>query len=101
MLSHIIHQTYIQIYIYICIFCVVVVDLSLFRYTGSSVGLGDLYENEYLDKQREEKGDGGSAASDALSKQHMEIDILFRKLNNKLDALSNFHYTPSINDIHE
>lgn len=54
----------------------------------SKVGLGDLYEQEYL------KQIGAVEEEDKAKESHQEIRLLFAKLCHKLDALANFHYTP-------
>ncbi|KAJ1677375.1 U3 snoRNP protein, partial [Spiromyces aspiralis] len=54
--------------------------------------LAEAYESEYLKQQA---GDSYVHPSDEkLDKQHQEIDAMFRTLCVKLDALSNFHFTP-------
>lgn len=57
--------------------------------TKSKKGLGELYEEEYL-RQTSASGEKTEKENPA----HAEISALFRKLCYKLDALSNFHYTP-------
>ncbi len=62
----------------------------------SSKSLAELYEDEY--QQAKETADGAPARvseSDAkLAKEHTEIEGLFNEVFNKLDALSNAHFTP-------
>lgn len=54
--------------------------------------LADMYEDDFVRKQAgAEKVD---ARDEALEKEHEEISDLFKTLCHKLDALSNFHYTP-------
>ncbi|KAI7897800.1 U3 small nucleolar ribonucleoprotein complex, subunit Mpp10 [Cokeromyces recurvatus] len=54
--------------------------------------LAEIYEDEYMHKQgNQEKKD---ARDEALEKEHEEITEMFKTLCYKLDALSNFHYTP-------
>jgi U3 small nucleolar RNA-associated protein MPP10 len=54
--------------------------------------LADMYEDDFVRKQAgSEKVD---ARDEALEKEHDEITDLFKTLCHKLDALSNFHYTP-------
>lgn len=54
--------------------------------------LADMYEDDFVHKQAgSEKVD---ARDEALEKDHAEISDLFNTLCHKLDALSNFHYTP-------
>lgn len=52
----------------------------------SKKSLAQIYEDEYVGAPNEK--------DTALSKAHAEIDTLFNNLFTKLDALSNFHYTP-------
>lgn len=62
----------------------------------SSKSLAQLYEDEF--QQAKENADGAPARiseSDAkLDKEHREIEGLFNDIFNKLDALSNAHFTP-------
>ncbi|XP_062616341.1 U3 small nucleolar ribonucleoprotein protein MPP10-like [Saccostrea cucullata] len=53
----------------------------------SKISLGEVYEQEYLKQQKEE----GEEKTDP---QHEEIKSMMQSLFVKLDALSNFHYTP-------
>ncbi|KAI8636296.1 U3 small nucleolar ribonucleoprotein complex, subunit Mpp10 [Parasitella parasitica] len=54
--------------------------------------LADMYEDDFVRKQAgQEKKD---VRDEALEKEHDEISNLFSTLCHKLDALSNFHYTP-------
>ncbi|KAL7315303.1 U3 snoRNP protein, variant 2 [Mucor circinelloides] len=54
--------------------------------------LADMYEDDFVRKQAgQEKKD---ARDEALEKEHDEISDMFKTLCHKLDALSNFHYTP-------
>jgi U3 small nucleolar RNA-associated protein MPP10 len=58
----------------------------------SKQSLSEMYEDDFMRKQTgEEKKD---ARDEALEKEHDEITDLFKTLCYKLDALSNFHYTP-------
>ena len=52
----------------------------------SKKSLSALYEEEYTKQE----------VPDKLLKEHEEINRLYQKLVNKLDALSNFHYTPKL-----
>lgn len=54
----------------------------------SKKGLGELYEEEYLRQTTT------AEKSDKTNPKHEEVSALFKKLCFKLDALSNFHYTP-------
>lgn len=56
----------------------------------SKVGLGEIYEQEYLQKVM------GAEKEDPLKEKHDEIDKIFRSVCAKLDALSNFNFTPKI-----
>jgi U3 small nucleolar RNA-associated protein MPP10 len=67
----------------------------------SKVGLGDVYEQDYLRKQQEAaagtNGESQSKSTDAAAAanpKHDEIRKLMQSLFIKLDALSNFHFTP-------
>jgi len=53
--------------------------------------LSEVYENEYL---RQTAGEHQSEKELELEKRHQEIDELFKKLCQNLDALSNWHYAP-------
>lgn len=58
----------------------------------SKKSLADLYEDDFV---RQKSGDQYKDARDeALEKEHEEIKDMFKTLCHKLDALSNFHYTP-------
>lgn len=54
----------------------------------SKKGLGELYEEEYMEKAM------GVVKESAEDKLKTEIRGLFKTLCGKLDALSNFHFTP-------
>ncbi len=54
----------------------------------SQVGLGEVYEKEYLRLALGVEGESAEAKAKA------EMAALFRRLCTKLDALSNFHFTP-------
>ncbi|RUP11984.1 Mpp10 protein-domain-containing protein, partial [Jimgerdemannia flammicorona] len=58
----------------------------------SKKSLAENYEDDYV----KETTVGGIAneKDKVLKKEHQEIDNMFRDLCQKLDALSNFHYTP-------
>ncbi|KAK3098861.1 hypothetical protein FSP39_023805 [Pinctada imbricata] len=53
----------------------------------SKQSLGEIYEQEYLKQQKEEE-------EDKEYPDHTEIKDMMKSLFIKLDALSNFHYTP-------
>lgn len=55
----------------------------------SKKSLAEIYEEEYLKKQKEEK-----EAGEEELEEHKEIKERMDKLFMKLDALSNYHYTP-------
>ncbi len=59
----------------------------------SEVGLGEIYEREYMDMVRVKEG-MGTAADEKLQAQHASIATLFAALCHSLDSLSNFHFTP-------
>ncbi|RHY26147.1 hypothetical protein DYB32_007844 [Aphanomyces invadans] len=54
----------------------------------SKEGLGEIYEKEYM------KTAMGFEDNSELKKEQEEIDVMFQKLCWKLDALTNFHFTP-------
>lgn len=60
----------------------------------SKVGLGDVYEKEFLKQQEIAEGLVSGESKEVVNPQHTEIKKLMEKLFIKLDALSNFHYTP-------
>eukprot|EP00041_Stephanoeca_diplocostata_P022688 m.543521 g.543521 ORF g.543521 m.543521 type:complete len:667 (-) comp22129_c2_seq1:676-2676(-) len=62
----------------------------------SSVGLGDIYADEF---QRKANNITTSAAEEKLSKEHEEIDGLLGSLYQQLNALTNFNYTPRAAEI--
>ncbi|KIS69084.1 uncharacterized protein UMAG_03062 [Mycosarcoma maydis] len=62
----------------------------------SAKSLAELYEEEYQAARGADGGDGAPMAeADAkLAKEHEEITKLYDDIFNKLDALSNAHFTP-------
>jgi U3 small nucleolar RNA-associated protein MPP10 len=64
----------------------------------SKIGLGQIYENEYMEKNT---SSSKSSNTDKLDANKEEIKELFNIINKQLDALSHFHYTPKpvVNDI--
>ncbi|CAI5722918.1 unnamed protein product [Peronospora effusa] len=54
----------------------------------SKEGLGEIYEKEYM------KTAMGFEADDESKQDQEEIDVMFKSLCWKLDALSNYHFTP-------
>ncbi|CAK4616964.1 unnamed protein product [Aphanomyces euteiches] len=54
----------------------------------SKEGLGEIYEKEYM------KTAMGFEDNSEMKKEQEEIDAMFQKLCWKLDALTNFHFTP-------
>ncbi|KDO21231.1 hypothetical protein SPRG_22333 [Saprolegnia parasitica CBS 223.65] len=62
-----------------------VADLSMEK---SKEGLGEIYEKEYM------KNAMGFEDNSDMKKEQEEIEAMFQKLCWKLDALSNFHFTP-------
>lgn len=59
----------------------------------SKHSLSEIYENEYL-KQKETLNPENNEKEEEEPKLHIEIRESMHSLFNKLDALSNFHYTP-------
>ncbi|KAF7729661.1 u3 small nucleolar ribonucleoprotein MPP10 [Apophysomyces ossiformis] len=57
----------------------------------SKKSLAELYEEDYM---KQATGDQTNAKDEALKKEHDEITSMFQTLCTKLDALSNFHFTP-------
>lgn len=57
----------------------------------SQVGLAEIYEKEYV-----AKATGVTDDDEKLSSTHKDIASLFAQLCYKLDALSNFHFTPKV-----
>ncbi|XP_034244529.1 U3 small nucleolar ribonucleoprotein protein MPP10 [Thrips palmi] len=58
----------------------------------SKLSLAQVYEQEYLKKVAATEPE--SDKPDEIPKEHVEITTLVNSLFRKLDALSNFHYTP-------
>lgn len=56
----------------------------------SSQGLGDIYAAEYARKVMGVKDDDAEVA------KRQEVEALFAKVCNRLDMLSNFHFTPKV-----
>jgi len=56
----------------------------------SSRGLGDIYAAEYARKVLGVKDDDAEVA------KRLEVEALFAKVCNRLDMLSNFHFTPKV-----
>ncbi|KAE9019417.1 hypothetical protein PR002_g12812 [Phytophthora rubi] len=54
----------------------------------SKEGLGEIYEKEYM------KNAMGFEADDESKQDQEEIEVMFKSLCWKLDALSNYHFTP-------
>ncbi|KAI8335544.1 U3 small nucleolar ribonucleoprotein complex, subunit Mpp10 [Chlamydoabsidia padenii] len=59
--------------------------------TQSKKSLADLYEEDFVKKST---GDQSHEKDEALEKEHQEIRNMFSELSEKLDSLSNFHFTP-------
>ncbi|KAH8548970.1 U3 small nucleolar ribonucleoprotein complex, subunit Mpp10 [Umbelopsis sp. PMI_123] len=57
----------------------------------SKKSLAELYEDDYV---KQTSGVHTNEKDEKLKKEHTEIDDMFKGLCQKLDALSNFHYTP-------
>ncbi|KAF9161398.1 U3 snoRNP protein [Actinomortierella ambigua] len=60
----------------------------------SKKSLAELYEDEYTRQTNTNAGPVMTEKEAALEKQHEEITTAWRELCGKLDALSNWHYTP-------
>ncbi|CAG8612105.1 9597_t:CDS:2, partial [Scutellospora calospora] len=56
----------------------------------SKKSLAEIYEENYV----KQTSDIPDEKDEALKKEHQEIENMFKELCHKLDALSNFHYTP-------
>ncbi|CAG8475606.1 4437_t:CDS:10 [Dentiscutata heterogama] len=56
----------------------------------SKKSLAEIYEENYV----KQTSDIPDEKDESLKKEHQEIDNMFKELCHKLDALSNFHYTP-------
>lgn len=65
----------------------------------SKLGLAEIYAQDFLMKAEEEKGESKDSTKQEISKEHTVIIDLFAKLSYKLDALSNFHFTPRAPDV--
>ncbi|ORX43085.1 Mpp10 protein [Hesseltinella vesiculosa] len=59
--------------------------------TASKKSLAELYEDEYV---KTTTSNASNEKDEALAKEHEEIKSMFQTLCYKLDALSNFHFTP-------
>ncbi|KAL2743592.1 U3 small nucleolar ribonucleoprotein MPP10 isoform X1 [Vespula maculifrons] len=59
----------------------------------SKESLSQIYENEYL-KQKQASNPEAKEVEEEEPKAHVEIREMMHSLFSKLDALSNFHYTP-------
>ncbi|CAG7835881.1 unnamed protein product [Allacma fusca] len=57
----------------------------------SKMSLSQIYEKEYIDKQKVEEGE---EQREEIPPEQLEIQKSLESLFAKLDALSNFHYTP-------
>jgi len=57
----------------------------------SKKSLAELYEADYL---KQTTGSHTNEKDEKLNQEHTDIDNIFKGLCQKLDALSNFHYTP-------
>lgn len=60
----------------------------------SKESLAQIYENEYLKQREKVTGEDGEEKEEEEAKEHTEIKKGVRELFRKLDALSNYHYTP-------
>ncbi|XP_060837338.1 U3 small nucleolar ribonucleoprotein protein MPP10 [Rhopalosiphum padi] len=59
----------------------------------SKESLSQIYEKEFI-KQREAADPENKNKPEEEPKEHKEIDLLIKELFRKLDALTNYHYTP-------
>ncbi|XP_066995548.2 U3 small nucleolar ribonucleoprotein protein MPP10 [Anabrus simplex] len=59
----------------------------------SKLSLAEVYEQEYI-KQREAQNPSNQEKPEEEPKEHQEVRAMMSALFAKLDALSNFHYTP-------
>ncbi|CAI6346729.1 unnamed protein product [Macrosiphum euphorbiae] len=59
----------------------------------SKESLSQIYEKEFV-KQREAADPENKNKPEEDPKEHKEIDLMIRELFRKLDALTNYHYTP-------
>lgn len=61
----------------------------------SKISLAEIYEQEFI-KQREAAASltNKEMTEDVEPPEHLEIKKIMKHLFTKLDALSNFHYTP-------
>ncbi|KAI9493554.1 U3 small nucleolar ribonucleoprotein complex, subunit Mpp10 [Zychaea mexicana] len=57
----------------------------------SKRSLAELYEDDFV---KQKTGDTTNEKDEALKQEHEEITSMFDSLCHKLDALSNFHFTP-------
>lgn len=61
----------------------------------SKIGLGDVYEQDYLKQKTKELGEQeDKPKEEATNPKHEDIRKKMQQLFIKLDALSNFHFTP-------
>ncbi len=63
----------------------------------SKKSLAEIYEEDYV---KQTTRDMTNEKDEALKKEHKEIENMFKDLCHKLDALSNFHYTPKPVSLH-
>lgn len=61
----------------------------------SKESLSQIYEKEYL-KQKQALDPENNEKKEEMSQLHSEIRQMMRSLMSKLDALSNYHYTPKL-----
>lgn len=62
----------------------------------STLSLAQIYEREYTEQYNTDNNIKSKQQIE-LEHKYKEIDLLFAKLNYKLDSLTNFHYTPRPN----
>jgi U3 small nucleolar RNA-associated protein MPP10 len=60
----------------------------------SKKSLAEEYEDEYQKQKRLQTDPNHDSRSEELKKEHREIESMYKSLCGKLDALSNWHFTP-------
>lgn len=62
----------------------------------SKESLSQIYEKEYLQQKQKQIDPENNEKKKEVSQLHSEIRQMMRSLTSKLDALSNYHYTPKM-----
>lgn len=62
----------------------------------SKESLSQIYEKEYLQQKQKQIDPENNEKKEEVSQLHSEIRQMMRSLTSKLDALSNYHYTPKM-----